>query len=89
MIKIHYNFVYKFNRNTNGRVRGRNGGAEMDSNHIGRTIVSTNRIPQSSQGLSHKPKSIHGPVLGSHYICSRKLPYLPSVGGDALGLVEV
>jgi hypothetical protein len=32
----------------NGRVRGRTKGAELDSNPIGRTIISTNQTPQSS-----------------------------------------
>ena len=34
--------------------------------------------------LSHQPKSIHGLVHGPHYICSRGLPYLASVEGEAI-----
>jgi hypothetical protein len=39
-----------------GRVRGRTEGAEGDYNPIGKTTVSTNWTPQSSQRLSQKPK---------------------------------
>ena len=39
--------------------------------------------PGSSQGLSHKPKSILRLVWGSWHICSKGLPYLASVGEDA------
>lgn len=35
-------------------------GAEGDYNPIGRTTISTNWIPQSSQGLNYQPKNIHG-----------------------------
>jgi hypothetical protein len=38
---------------------GRTEGAEGDCNPIGMTKVSTNWTPQSSQGLSQEPKSIH------------------------------
>ena len=51
-------------------------GAERDSTPIGKTTVSTNLTPQSSQGLNHGPKSTHGPV---HY--SRGLPLLALVKG--------
>jgi hypothetical protein len=54
----------------------------------GRTTVSINRTPQSSQTLNHQPKSIHGRVHGSSYICTRGLSYLPSVGREAFGFVE-
>jgi hypothetical protein len=36
-------------------VRERTEGAEEVCNLIGRTSISTNQIPQSSQGLSHQP----------------------------------
>jgi hypothetical protein len=71
--------------NPNGRVKGRTEGAEGVCNPIGRTTISTNQTPQSSQGLNHQPKSIHGLVHDSSYICSRELPYQ---GGEALGPLE-
>jgi hypothetical protein len=35
-------------------------GAEGDCNPIGRTTISTNQSPQSSQGLKRQPKNTHG-----------------------------
>jgi hypothetical protein len=52
----------------NGRVRGRTEGAEGNCNPIGKTTISTNRAPQSSQGLNHQSKNIHESVHGSSYI---------------------
>ena len=72
----------------NGRVRGRTEGAEGDCNPKGRTTVSTNWTQQSSQGQNSQPKSTHGGTQGSRFICSKGLSYLPSMGGEALGLVE-
>jgi hypothetical protein len=67
---------------------GRGEGSEEDYNLIGRTTISTNQTPQSSQGLSHQPKSTHGLVHDSHYLCSRGQPHLASVGGEVFGPVE-
>jgi len=39
-------------------------------NPIGRTTISSNQTPQSSQGLNHQPKSIHGRTHASSHICS-------------------
>ena len=75
------------NGDPNGGVRGRTEGAEGIHNPIGRK-TSPNQNPQSSQGLNHKPKSIHGGTHGSSYICSRGWSYLASMGGEALGPVE-
>jgi hypothetical protein len=58
----------------NGRARGRTEGAEGVCNPIGRTTISTNQTPQSSQRLSHQPKTIHRLVHGPLHICSRGLP---------------
>jgi hypothetical protein len=44
----------------NGGVREKTEGAEGVYNPIGRTTISTNQNPQSSQGLNHQPKSTHG-----------------------------
>ena len=44
----------------NGRVRGKTEGAEGDYIPIRRTTISTNQIPQCSQGLNNQPKSICG-----------------------------
>jgi hypothetical protein len=38
------------------------------------------RTHESSQRLSHQPKSIHRLVQGHQHICSRRLPCLSSVG---------
>jgi hypothetical protein len=64
--------------------QGRTEGAEGDGNPIGRTTVLTNRTTQTSQRLSHQPKSIHGLVLGPCYIGSRGLSCLASVEGMCL-----
>jgi len=72
----------------NGRVRGRTEGAEGNCNTMGRTTISTKQTPWNSQGLNQQPKSIRVLVHGSCYICSRGLPCLASVGGDALGPVD-
>jgi hypothetical protein len=45
--------------------------------------------PQSSQGLNHQPKSIHGGTHGPSCICSRGWPSRSSVGGEALGPMKV
>ena len=37
---------------------------------------------QSFQGLDHQPKSIHGGIHDSRYLCSRGWPYLTSMGGE-------
>jgi hypothetical protein len=44
---------------SNGGVRERTEGAEGVCYPIGRTTISTNLIPQHSQGLNHQPKSTH------------------------------
>ena len=71
----------------NGEVRGRTKGAEGVCNPL-RTKISTNQIPQSSQGLNHQPKSIHGGTNGSSYICNREWHYLATMGRKALGPVK-
>jgi hypothetical protein len=73
----------------NGGVRERTEGTEGVCKPIGRTTISTNQNPQSSQGLNHQPKSTHGGTDSSSCICSRGLPYLESMGGKPLGPVEV
>ena len=50
----------------NGRVRGRIEGAEGNCNPIGRTTVSSNHIPQSSQGLNQQSKSHESMAPGTH-----------------------
>ena len=72
----------------NGDVRARTVEAEGVCNLIGITIITNqNPFPQSSQGLNHQPKSTGG-THGSNCINSRGLPYLASLGGEALGPVE-
>jgi hypothetical protein len=75
-------------RDPNRRVRGRTEGTEGNYNIIGRKTVSTNQTPQSSQGLNHQPKCIHGGIHGSYYICSRGLPSLAPMRGEVIGHVE-
>ena len=58
----------------NGGVRERTEGAEGVCNPIGRTTMSTNQTPQSSQGLNHQPKSTHGEMHSSSHIRSRGWP---------------
>ena len=69
----------------NRGVRGRTEEAEGVCNPIGRTTISTNQTPQSSQGLNYQPKSTHGATNGSSCVCSRGLPYLSSIGEEPLG----
>jgi hypothetical protein len=47
------------------------------------------QLTQSSQRLNRQPKIIHGVIHGSSNICCRGWPYLTSMGGEALGPVEV
>jgi hypothetical protein len=54
---------------------------EVVCNHIERTTISTNQTPQSSQGLSHQPRTIHG----SRCICIRGWSFNASMGGKVLG----
>jgi hypothetical protein len=63
-------------------------GAEGVRNPIGRTTISTNQTPRSSQGLNHQPKSTHGGTHGSSCICSRGWLCQASVGEEALGPVK-
>jgi hypothetical protein len=46
------------------------------------------QTPQSSQRLSHKPKSIHELVRGPWHLCSRGLLCLASVGEDTSNPLE-
>jgi hypothetical protein len=68
-------------RDINGRATGRTKGAEGDSNSLEKTTISTKWTNQCFQGLNHQPKSIHGEIQDSRYICSRGWPYL-TVGGE-------
>jgi hypothetical protein len=76
-------------RDTKGGVREETEGSEWDYNPIGKTTFSTNQTPQSSRRLKHQSKNTHGGTYGFSRICSRGLPYLASMGGETLGLVEV
>jgi len=76
------------NRAPNGGVRKRTEGAEGVCNPIGRTTISTNQTVQSSQGLNHQPKSIHGGTHGTSHICNRGWPCWASMRGEALGPVK-
>jgi hypothetical protein len=77
-----------YHRDANGVVRGMIKGAQGVCNSIGRTTISTNENPQSSQGLNHQPKITHGRIPGSSCLCSRGQLYLASVGGEALRSVK-
>jgi hypothetical protein len=72
----------------NGYVRAMTEGAGEVCNPTGRTTISTNQSPQSSQGLNHQPKSTYGGTHNSSWMCSRGLPYLVPMGGKPLCPVE-
>ena len=72
---------------TSERAGGRTEGAEGGCIPIGRAI-STNWTTPCSKRLNHQPKSIHGGIHGSRYICSRGWPYLTWMREEALGPVE-
>jgi hypothetical protein len=72
----------------NGGVREKTEEAKGVCNPIGRTTISTNQTPQSSQGLNHQAKSTHGVMDGSSYVYSRGWPCWASMGGEALGPVK-
>jgi hypothetical protein len=76
-------------RDPNGGIRGRIDRAEevCETSPRERTI-STNQTSQSSQELSHQPKSIYGGSHGSICVCSRGLSFLTSMGREAFGPVE-
>jgi hypothetical protein len=59
-------------------------GAEGACKLIGRKIISNKWATQSSLGLKHQPKDLHRWAHDSSYKCRSGLPYLASVGGDAL-----
>ena len=56
-------------RDPNWEVRARTEGAEGICNLIGRTKISSNQTAQSSEGLNHQPKNIHGGTHSSSWIC--------------------
>jgi len=58
------------NRVPNGGVRERTEGDEGVCNPIGRTTISINQTPQSSQELNHQPKSAHEGTHDSSSTCS-------------------
>jgi hypothetical protein len=63
--------------------------AEGDCDPTGRTTVSTNWTPQSSQRLStDHQRAFVGLVHGPRYIRSRGGPCLASMGKDVLNLVK-
>jgi hypothetical protein len=51
-----------------GRARGRTVGAEGVHSPIGRTAISTNKIPQHSKGLKHQRVHMEGPTVPAIYI---------------------
>jgi hypothetical protein len=69
-------------------VRERTKGLEGVYNAIGRTIISTKKTPQNSQGLNHQSKSTHGMTSGSSHIWSRGCSCLASMRGEVLGPVK-
>jgi hypothetical protein len=63
-------------------------GAEWVWNPIARTTILTNQTSQSSQELSHQPRSTHGATQGPSCIYSRGWPCRASVKQEALGTVK-
>jgi len=55
---------------------------------IGRTTMSTNQTPHSSQGINHQPMNTHGGTHDSSHICSRGWHCPALIGGKALGPVK-
>jgi hypothetical protein len=52
-----------------GRVRRRTKGAEGICNPIGKTTISTNQMPQSSQGVNYQQKvHMKGPMAPAAYV---------------------
>jgi hypothetical protein len=72
----------------NGRIRGKTDGAERVCNPLGKTTLSTNQIPLSSQGPNHQSKSTHGGTIASNYLCSRGWPCYVLLRAEAFSLVE-
>ena len=68
----------------NVEVRGRTEGAEEVCNIIGKTTISTNQTPQSSQELKLQPNKTHGATHGFRCTCSRGWPYLASIGRETV-----
>jgi hypothetical protein len=64
-------------------------GAEGICSPIGRRTILTNQYLQSSLGLNHQSKKTHGGTHGSSCICSSGWPSRSSMGGEALGPLEV
>ena len=72
----------------NGSIRGKTEGAERVCNLLGKTTLSTNQTPLSSQGPNHQSKSTHGGIIGSSYLCSRGWPCCVLMRAEASSLVE-
>ena len=72
----------------NEGVKGRTEEAEGICNCVGGTSISNNKTTQSSQGSNHQTKSSHRSTNVCSFIYSRGLPYLASIGGEALGPVK-
>jgi hypothetical protein len=51
--------------------------------------MSAVQTTQSSQGLDHQARNMPGGINSSRYICRRGSSCLTSMGGEALGPVEV
>jgi hypothetical protein len=66
-------------------LKGRTERTEGICNPIGRTTMS---IKQISQGLNHKPRSVHGETYGSSHICNRGWPLWVSVEEEAIRTVK-
>ena len=68
----------------NGKDRGRTEGAEGVCNTIGRTTISTNQSPRSSQRINHHPKGTQGlPMAPAGYRAEDGLIW-HSLGGKTL-----
>ena len=75
-------------REPDGGAGRRTGGAEGDCNPIRRSMLA-GWTTQCSQGLDHQPRRVHGGTHGSRCICSRGCHCLTSMGGEALGPMEI
>jgi hypothetical protein len=71
-------------RDLNGEIRARTVGTEEVCSLIGKTTISTSQIPPKLPGTKPLTKEYTGGTRGSNHICSRGIPYLPSLGGESL-----
>jgi hypothetical protein len=72
-------------RDPNGEVKPRTVGADRVCSPIGRTTISTNQMPGSSQGLNHQPRSTEWISMASAgYVAEDSLIWHPWEGSPLI-----